>query len=119
MKIRWFLSERNLKQGLLKFHRKFWSLKFVKGSIRQELHQNCTHSRAVGSVSMNTVKIETHGSSQYPEMVEGLFIGGCDSILRELDSVDHNQQTQQHYFRLGGITIYTAYQHATQHRQYY
>jgi hypothetical protein len=73
---------------------------------------------------MKTVKFETRGWSQYPEMGRALvrvYRGlrtGVDSILGEPDSVERNQQTEQHYLRLDGITIYTAYQHATQHRQY-
>jgi hypothetical protein len=121
MKIRQLPAETTLKQDRLKFDRKFWSLKFIKGSIRQELHQNCTYSRAIRSVSMKTVKIETRGWSQYPEMGRELVYRrmrtGVDCILGELDSAQRNQQTQQHYLRLVGIIIYTTYQHATQHRQ--
>jgi hypothetical protein len=113
MKIRQLPVETTLKQDRLKFHCKFWSLKFVKGRIRQKLRQNCTHSPALRSVSTKTVKIETRGWSQHPEMGRALvrrrLRTGVDSILGEPDSVERNQQTQQHSFRLDGITIYTAH----------
>lgn len=38
-------------------------------------------------------------------------------ILQTLNFV--NQQTHHHHLRLDAVTIYTAYEHTTQHKQFY
>jgi len=57
-----------------------------------------------------------------------LFVLNCvlicrvpgDTIHAELlYSVQRDQQTQHHHFRLHAVTIYTAYQYATQHKTFY
>jgi len=51
-----------------------------------------------------------------------MFWPSIVAIFKELSvgySVQRNQQTHHHHLHLDGITIYKAYKHATQHKQFY